>query len=164
MLFLFIIAVVFVLITSRTDRLGNIRSFVVLTGSMEPSIKTHALVFTKQANYEKKDIIAFQKKDTTIVHRIVAIESKNGATVYKTKGDVNNAADSDSVNQREVLGKTVLVIPYVGYLILFLKTVPGFMIFILFPALVFIVLELLEIKKEIEHETEKRVLKKMNTA
>src|SRR5258707_595113 len=129
-IFLFMASVVFVLITSRTNRLGNIRSFVVLTGSMEPTIKTHALVFAKPANYQKNDIIVFQAKDKTIVHRIVDVISKNGGVVYKTKGDANNAADIDLVSQHAVLGKTTMILPYVGAFILFLKTVPGFIIFI----------------------------------
>lgn len=139
------------------------RSFVVLTGSMEPTIKTHALIFTKPAHYDKNDMVAFKQVDKTIVHRIINVENKNGGVLYTTKGDANNAADIQMIRDREVLGKVALTLPYIGAFILFLKTVPGFLLFVVLPAFIFIALELGDIKKEIERETEKRILQKMST-
>jgi len=150
--------VVFTLVTSKTSLLGGFRSFVVLTGSMQPTISAGSLLYTQsQPSYQKGDIIAFQKENVVVTHRIVEATSSG----FITKGDANNAPDTEPVQQASILGKSVLAIPYVGQFILFLKTLPGFLIFIILPALIFIALEFKTIKKELEKDIEKKILKKL---
>lgn len=57
------------------------------------------------------DIIAFEKKDIIIVHRVF---KKNGRT-YITKGDNNNAVDADFVDQDEIIGIVRVKIPFLAY-------------------------------------------------
>lgn len=156
--------VVFALLTSRVEVFG-IRSFVVLTGSMQPTIPQGAIVFTRASqNYNQGEIVAFKSGNNTITHRIVDKTAKNNVLSYNTKGDANNAVDTSSVAHKDILGKTVFFVPFAGSFVLFLKTLPGFVAFIIVPGVLFILFELWTIKSHVEKEAEKKVLKKINEA
>lgn len=141
----------FVLITSRTSLIGGIRSFIILTGSMEPSIQIGTLVFTKPFSfYRQNDIVTFKKDNRTVTHRIIDTQIRDNAFYYQTMGDANNAPDTDLISGSQILGKTFFTLPYLGNFIFFLKTLPGYFLFILFPAVAFIIFEVINIKKEIK--------------
>jgi len=145
------------LLSSRFAVLG-FRSYTVVTGSMEPNVHTGSVVFTLPSkNYRVGDIITFNREKISVTHRIIAI--KNGQ--YQTKGDANKIADVGLVNKVDVIGKDFLIIPYLGRFTGFLKTVPGFIIFIFIPTMIYILLEVRVIKKEWEKEIEKKVLNKI---
>ncbi len=126
---------------------------VIKSGSMEPTIKTgSALVVKHQDDYQKNDIITFVNSNKEIVtHRIIAkLDDQKGLVRYETKGDANNASDTFLVDKRRVIGRTILVMPYLGYGIGFLKSKVGIVILILIPAGYFIVREILKIKEELK--------------
>jgi len=150
--------VVFTLISSKTNIIYGIQSFVVLTGSMEPNLLTGSVIYTKPVqNYSKGDVIAFNQADRTITHRITEVK---GANTYITKGDANNTQDSDPVSSASIIGKEVFTIPYLGSFILFLSTLWGFILFIVVPIAIFIAFEIWNIKKEIDYHIAKKVLEK----
>src|SRR3989344_3978390 len=162
--FVLLPAVVFTLVTSKTNALAGIQSFVVLTGSMQPTIPQGSIIYTqKQSWYPEGSIISFKNGDTTITHRVIKVINKNNVLEYQTKGDANNTKDSKAIGGKDILGKQVFSIPYLGRLIIFLKTPQGFFPLIIFPITVFIVLEFWNLKKEIEKQVEKKLLSKMNT-
>lgn len=101
--------------------------YVVLSGSMEPSIMTGALavVNTRDVNVQKGDVIAFtiDREDadlsydtdaTTVTHRVVAVNSDGS---YTTKGDNNETEDAKHIQPSQVIGKYCFNIPELGYLI-----------------------------------------------
>lgn len=91
----------------------------VLTGSMEPAIPVGSIVITKeQSSYEMEDIISFQEEGAIITHRIISIDREQ----YITKGDANNVADTEEVQQKQILGKVILTIPLLGYLVMWLMS------------------------------------------
>lgn len=155
--------VVATLITSKVDAF-NVRSYIVATGSMEPTISVGSIVYMKKTgDYIPQDIIAFKNAaGQTVTHRVVEKVQKDGV-FYKTKGDANNVTDTELVPYTSVVGKYVFGVPFVGKFIEFLKTPLGFGAYILFPSFLFIGFELWNIKKEIERETEKRILKRIQT-
>lgn len=156
-IFLLLPIVVFTLITSRTNLISDIQSFVVLTGSMQPKIPVGSVIYAqKQNSYNNGDVIAFGSGNNTVTHRIVNVKNDGS---YITRGDANNTNDANPVFTKDILGKQIFSLPYLGKLIIFLKTPLGFFGSIVFPITVFIVLELWNIKKEIEKEAEKRVRK-----
>lgn len=157
--------VVFTLITSKTPILGGIRSFVVLTGSMEPNIPQGSLIFTQpQKEYKVGDVISFNKNDVNVTHRVVDISTLEAKSwpEYITKGDANNVKDSGFILPNAILGKQIFFVPYLGKFTLFLRTLPGFILFIILPTLIFIGFELLNIKKELVKKIEKEVAEKLN--
>ena len=157
--------IAFTLLTSNTNKIFGIQSFVVLTGSMEPAILQGSLVFTKkQQEYHKGDVIAFKEGNITITHRIVDVMTQNSRSIYHIKGDANNTPDSSLVAAKDVLGKAENTLPHIGTYILFLRTLPGFLTFIVAPVALFILFELWNIKKEIERNVEQKVLKRMQAS
>ena len=100
--------------------------YVVLSGSMEPSIETGSVCFiNKHAKFEdikEKDVIAFKMKDGTLVtHR--AIEINDSGIV--TKGDNNKDVDNNIVTKGNFVGKNLFWIPKVGYVIKAFQTTTG---------------------------------------
>lgn len=104
-----------VLILSRT----GISTDVVLSGSMEPGIRTGGLVFTdtRRRDPQTGDIITYRLRDVRITHRVVRREG----TVLITKGDANEGEDPLPVEAEQVLGTVIFSIPFVGYLVTFMK-------------------------------------------
>ena len=109
--------------------LCGIIPYVVLSGSMEPTIQTGSLCFiNKHAKYEsveEKDIIAFRLSDGTLVtHRVVSIDEDQ----FVTKGDNNQNQDGVS-SRNNYVGKNTFWIPYAGYAIMLIQTTKGKIIF-----------------------------------
>lgn len=100
--------------------------YVVLSGSMEPSIETGSVCFiNKHAKFEdikEKDVIAFKMKDGTLVtHRAIEINDSG----IETKGDNNKDADNNIVTKGNFVGKNLFWIPKVGYVIKAFQTTTG---------------------------------------
>ncbi len=91
------------------------------------------------ANYPYSDIIVFRNPSDNkfIVHRIVSAQTINGTMYFRTKGDANgpilwpnlpnyydDIPDLKGVPQDLVVGKVVVRIPWVGWIILFLQNNP----------------------------------------
>lgn len=158
-LFLALPLVVFTLITTRTELVPGIKSFVVLSGSMEPTLPVGSVVYVqKSPSYTSGDVISFTNEaGQTVTHRIV----ENSNEGFITKGDANDSPDQAIVTKSSVIGKSLFSIPYVGQIINFIRTPTGFVLFIIVPTVVFILSEFWAIKKEIEKEVEKKLLHKM---
>ncbi len=118
--------------------LFGIVPYVVLSGSMEPTIDTGSLCFiNKNADYEdvkEKDIIAFKLSDGTLVtHRAIEITE----TGIVTKGDNNDGADSNQVKKDNFVGKNLFWIPKVGYAVKAFQSTKGKIIVITSIVLLF---------------------------
>ena len=154
----------FMMITSRTPKILGIRSFVILTGSMQPTLPVGSIIFTQNfPAYQVGDIVAFKTGEVNVTHRIIDFETKDNNILYKTQGDANNTPDSQLIPQDKILGKVYYHLPYLGKLTLFLKTLPGFLTLIVFPTVIFIFFEILNIKNELTKEIEKKLIQKMQT-
>lgn len=106
---------------------------VVVSGSMEPTIPTGSVVaIYPQESYKKGDIITFYSKDQFVTHRIVKVSKKENQTIFSTAGDANKAVDPNKLKKDKVLGKAVLIIPFLGYLMEFVQTDIGLVFLFLF--------------------------------
>lgn len=144
----------------RYGLINPIFPFVVLSGSMEPSIKTGSVVFiqAKPFGYLVGDTITYSRggsKDFT-THRVASLIDQNGTIAYTTKGDANNAADPTPVTKSEIKGAVFLTLPYLGYAVSQAKTPYGFILLVIIPATIIIYEEL----KGLKHETVKMITKK----
>ena len=61
------------------------------------------------------DIIEYRLDNHTVVHRIIQIEQSNNKLYFKTKGDNNNAPDTEFVSEEQVTGIVKMVAPKLGY-------------------------------------------------
>lgn len=107
----------------------------VLSGSMEPTISAgDLLVIHREKDYQPGDIISFWSDGMLVTHRIV--EQTSGGLV--TKGDYNNAPDRQLVLDEQIAGRVVWRIPWLGNILLFLRTPPGMLLLLAAGALVFL--------------------------
>ncbi|MDP1845803.1 MAG: signal peptidase I [Candidatus Moranbacteria bacterium] len=132
---------------------GNYKVFTVMSGSMEPTIKTGSLIFVKpMADYGVGDIVTRRTTDAkvTITHRIVSKEEIQGKIAFETKGDANDAPDGEKFTAEGIVGKSILKIPWLGYPVGYAKTTPGLILLIVIPAVIIIYDEMNKIKDEIK--------------
>lgn len=142
------------LLVSAFPVTGNYKFKIVRSGSMEPSIKTGSIVMIKPLdNYKTGDVITFggnsAKSKDPITHRIVDMRVESGNLLYITKGDANEEADSKEVKPKEVLGKVLFDVPYLGYAVATAQKPWGFAILIIVPAALIVFDEGKKIWKEV---------------
>lgn len=108
---------VIILILASVCQIMNLKPVVVLSGSMEPEMKTGSMAFIdmKDKDVEKGDIISFKNGEVLVSHRVVEITEEG----YKTKGDNNDDEDEGTVKKENVEGTVLFSVPGMGY---FLKT------------------------------------------
>lgn len=113
-------------------RLIGLKPYVVLSGSMEPAYHVGSLIYVKSVDYKELkvgDPITFMLNENTVVtHRIieVLVDEEDPETIrYFTQGDANDVADGTSVHYRNIIGKPVFSIPYLGYVSNYIQNPPG---------------------------------------
>lgn len=135
-----------------------IQLFTVRSGSMEPAISTGSLIFVRpSAEYVIGDIITVRTGDQkTVTHRIIEVLSTDIGPAYRTKGDNNEEADPVEIPMADIIGKTMLTVPYLGYPVAHAQTRTGFLTLIFIPALFIILSELVTIVQEVRRIFRKR--------
>lgn len=162
--FFSLVLIVVLVVLPLTPLSGNRQSLVVLSGSMEPTIKVGSLIFTSSVDptsLVKDDIITFLRDGTggtPVTHRITEV-SEDGSFV--TKGDANDSADGETVLPSEVQGKLVFAVPLLGYVVNFAKTPKGLFILVILPAILIIIDELKNIKNELEKKYKEKYEKEL---
>lgn len=145
------------------DRTLHVGDLLILQGVSAKDYKT---------DYPNSDIIVFhqpQNPDELIVHRIVSAEETDGVIYFRTKGDGNSfdkwpttpqpteydpwaiPPSQKGVSQDLVVGKVILRIPWLGHIVLFMRTPAGLVLVAVLVALLLIiefVLPVLRKKKE----------------
>lgn len=141
------------------DFLGY-KPFIVLSGSMEPTIKTGDIVIIKKCNpdeLKKDDIIAFRSGKSVITHRITGISEEDGEKVLITKGDNNNTEDRLAVKLQNVEGIYKFRIAKLGNFAVFLQTTTGAVIFISIPFILLIITDIIQRKKDSKLQKKKQL-------
>lgn len=135
------------ILSSNYQIFGGYRSFLVQSGSMEPAIMTGDIIVIKsQSSYILNDVVSFNTENRIVTHRIVSKEFKPDGVQYSTKGDANRSQDFDTITLSQIIGKVVFVIPKLGFLVAFSKSLPGFLLLICIPTVLFLIDELLKMK------------------
>ncbi len=143
------------LIATAVQGWGRYRVLVVMSGSMEPTIKTGSVILiSRQADYQLGDIITFthsndNRTDLTTTHRIVSIDNSLSPAVYQTKGDANKAPDITPTAAPQIQGRVRVIIPYLGYLIAGFRRTLAFILLISLAAGLIIIGEIKKIWREI---------------
>jgi signal peptidase len=162
---------------NKVPTLGGYYLYEVMSGSMEPVIRTGSIIFEKPVNPEQltvNDVITFKGADNKLVtHRFVNINHE-GSLFFTTKGDANNANDQTAVPYQKVVGKANFSIPYAGYVINFAQSKYGILLVIIVPGFVLLILEIRKLikyvilldrekEKKKSHESEMKILEGVNT-
>ena len=113
-------------------RVIGLQVFTVLSGSMEPTYHTGALIYVKKVDpytiTEGQPITFMMDEDTIATHRVVGvIQDEEDPTVirFRTKGDANDAEDGSLVHYKNVIGTPIFSIPYLGYVADYIQHPPG---------------------------------------
>ncbi|WP_054661304.1 signal peptidase I [Lacticaseibacillus camelliae] len=109
---------------------GTLSFRVVQSGSMAPRMPVGSLIVTRSVDPHEirpGDIISTNVDGTVLTHRVVAIPKRSGDIRFETKGDANTYEDTRLTSCANVLGKLMLVIPYLGYVALFFQQPAGWL-------------------------------------
>ena len=125
-------AVVLLAVALVGVRIVGLQPYVVLSGSMEPTYPVGSLIYVKSTDYKQLtvgDPITFLvSEDTVATHRIIEVlpDKDDPNTIrYFTKGDANDEPDGSSVHYKNIIGKPIFSIPYLGYVSNYIQTPPG---------------------------------------
>ncbi len=136
-------------------RLFGLKVYTVLSASMEPTYKTGSIIYVKEVDpftLKAGDPITYMlNEDTVATHRIVeVVPDENDSTVLRfiTKGDNNKNVDSASVHIKNIIGKPIYSIPYLGFLSDFMQKPNGRMVAIAAVLLVVLLVFVPDIFKE----------------
>lgn len=113
-------------------RLLGLQVYTVLSGSMEPEYHVGSLIYVKSVDYKTlqvgDDITYMLDEDTVVTHRIieVLVDEEDPETLrYFTQGIANEVPDGVSVHYKNIIGKPVFSIPYLGYVSNYIQNPPG---------------------------------------
>ena len=113
-------------------RLIGLKPFVGLAGSMLPTYQVGSLIYVKDVDYKDltvgDPITYLVSQDTVVTHRIieVLVDEEDPDTIrYFTQGDANEQPDGTSVHYKNIIGKPVFSIPYLGYVSTYIQNPPG---------------------------------------
>lgn len=109
---------------SETPSFLGIKTYVIISGSMEPNINIGDIVITKKLDESELsvgDVISYRKGQNVITHRIVRINVEGGEWSVVTKGDNNNTDDDEKILYSNIEGKVIQRIPKIGKITLMLQ-------------------------------------------
>ena len=117
-----------ILLASFLLALFGLKTMIVTSGSMEPSIRTGDALLVRSLSSGSSitvgDVITYRSdhNEAMITHRVKAVEEIQGETYYQTQGDANATPDPGLTAAQSVYGKTVVTVPKLGYILYFTAT------------------------------------------
>lgn len=102
---------------NKTPSFLGIKTYTIISGSMDPEIKIGDIVIVKEIEKEDLkigDVISYRQGQSVVTHRIVDIQETEKGCIYKTKGDSNNVEDKTEVIFGLIEGKVIGQIPVLG--------------------------------------------------
>ncbi len=126
-----VVLVVILAVLLAGARLVGLRMFTVLSSSMEPTYHTGSVIYVKPVDtstLKEGDPITYMlSEDTVSTHRIVELvtDEDDGELRFVTKGDANATNDPVPVHNKNVIGKPIFSIPYLGFVSSFIQTGTG---------------------------------------
>lgn len=128
--------------------IGADQSYVVLSGSMEPTISPGDVIIVSSvpaSSIEANDIITYRRSgsETPVTHRVLEVEDTGDGLEFVTKGDANEDPDPSPVSESSLLGTVWFVIPYVGYVVQFANTRLGQILLVGAPLVLLAVTEII---------------------
>lgn len=120
-IFLSLFIGVLMFMPKTASRFWPYKTYVIISGSMEPVISKNDVIIVKgQDDYKVGDIITFEKDldgqgdKSLITHYIAEIKDQK---IY-TKPHITQQWDFGSISKQDIIGKVVSVIPKLGFLII----------------------------------------------
>lgn len=111
--------------------------YLVFSDSMAPTLRAGDIIFLRPlqpAQVRPGMIVSYWWDDKLITHRVLAVD--NGKMV--TRGDAIAMPDPWAVPVSSVAGLPFFRIPLVGHILLFMRKPAGWIMLVIFPALVLV--------------------------
>ena len=125
---------------NEVPSIGGNAPLIVLTGSMDPTIKAGDLIVTKKVDAKDVkvgDVISFFDPEgngsSIVTHRVIGIEidETSGEIFFRTQGDNNDIADMTPVPERNLVGRWEGTRFWgLGYVVLFTQSTVGIIVII----------------------------------
>ena len=107
-------------------------------------VKPGDLLFALEKNmkqYVEGDVVAFSHNGIILIGKIASVENRNGNVLsFTVQASFLDDPFRDPATQDNLIGDIDYRIPNVGYFILFLATLPGRLVFIGIPLLIYLIL------------------------
>lgn len=125
----------------------EIALYTIISPSMEPNINVYDVVVTKKvkdfSTIKEGDVITFISTSTlgeglTITHRVKDVVKTDDDIKFRTQGDNNQIPDSSLASSKNVLGKVLFKVPWVGHIQFFLQSKGGWLFALLIPAMIIV--------------------------
>ena len=142
--------------------------YTIISPSMEPNINVYDVIITKKvkdySTIKEGDIITFVSSSSlgeglTVTHRVKNVIKTDDDIKFRTQGDNNPIPDSALASSKNVLGKVLFKLPWVGHIQFFLQSKVGWLFILLIPAMgvvlydIYKVLRLSSIKQKVSEST-----------
>ena len=144
---------------NKTPDFFGFKSFVIVSGSMEPTLKKQDAILVKEVPEEEikvNDILSFTTKGTNVTHRVIAITEEDGSKKYTTKGDNNNTEDKEKITYQQIEGKYQFKISQFGIVIQILKSKITLMVLVLMIILISCYKRRIQNRKQTRKEKRKK--------
>ena len=125
---------------NEVPSIGGNAPLIVLTGSMDPTIKAGDLIVTKKVDAKDvkvDDVISFFDPEgngsSIVTHRVIGIEidETSGEIFFRTQGDNNDIADMTPVPEKNLVGRWEGTRFWgLGYVVLFTQSTVGIIVII----------------------------------
>jgi signal peptidase I len=138
---------------------GGDASFVVVSGSMEPAIAVGDAVVVAEVSGENVrvgDVITYVTADRSAptTHRVIEIQETAAGPEFVTQGDNNEDPDASTVTPDRLVGRVMLTIPFIGYVVEFVGTTIGFALLVATPIALLVLTELWSLYKRHSEDNE----------
>ncbi len=116
-------------------RLFDYMPYIVVSSSMEPTLKTGDVVYVEHYSSEefrKGDLVCFYgnvNNTTPTTHRVVSNDQENHQLI--TKGDANQTEDITPVSYSSILGRVAFCTPKIGYIFEGLNSIYGKILYVM---------------------------------
>lgn len=164
-IFNFILIIKSFISPNKTPDFLGYKSFVIVSKSMEPTIRKQDAIFVKEVPEQElqvNDIISFTtQEETNVTHRIVEIVEENGIKKYRTKGDNNRTEDKEKIIYRQIEGKYQFKISQFGIITQILKSKITLIILVFLMILIYGYQAIIKSRKRMRKEKRKEYEKKI---
>jgi signal peptidase len=142
-----------VLVVAGPQIVGG-RALTVMSGSMSPAIETGDIIVTRgisPLDARIGDVVTFRDPESQsrlLTHRVTDIRYREGDVAVTTKGDANTKRERWVVSGEGRIGRVVLRLPKLGYVVALAGSPSGRILLLMVPALLLAFLGLKRIWSE----------------
>ena len=118
----------------------GMRSLSVMSGSMEPALRTGDVIVNKwipPRDARVGDAVSFNdpaRGNIVLTHRVVRLRRRGNQVDFVTRGDANTGVERWSAPANGRIGRVAYRVPHAGFLMVFTRTPGGKLLFLVIPA------------------------------